>query len=259
MAADLRTLLRQGRLVRVFALGHLFRPEMVEMVGWLGGFDAVWFDLEHTPMTAADVAAGARAARACGLHSFARLAATDYAAVMRPLEAGAGGVMAAMVRSAAQAEELVRWAKFHPHGLRGVNSTGPDGRHGTLPLLEYLQRANARTAVGVQVENVEAVDDVERIAAVAELDFLFVGPADLSQSMGIPGQWDHPRLWQAIERVARAAAGRNLAWAILPASPAHARRYVELGCRMLSIGLDAWAFARGLRAFQDEYAEFFKD
>jgi 2-dehydro-3-deoxyglucarate aldolase/4-hydroxy-2-oxoheptanedioate aldolase len=258
MAGRLKALLRQDhRVVRVFALGHLFRPELVEMVGWLGGFDAVWFDLEHTAVTAADVAAGARAARACGLDCFARLAATDYAAVMRPLEAGVGGLMAAMVRRAQEVEELLSWAKFHPRGQRGLNGTGIDGRHGMLPLLEYCRRANADTVVGVQIERAEAVAEVERIAAVPDLDFLFVGPADLSQSLGIPGQWDHPLLWQAIERVARAAAEHRLAWAILPPSLDHARRCVQLGCRMLSIGVDAWAFHRGLRSFQDEYAEFF--
>jgi 2-keto-3-deoxy-L-rhamnonate aldolase RhmA len=98
---------------------------------------------------------------------------------------------------------------------------------------------------------------VEKIAAIADVDFLFVGPADLSQSMGIPCQWEHPRLWQAIERVARVAAAQQLPWAILPLAPAHARRCVEMGCRMLSIGLDAWVIAKGLKAFQDEYGEFF--
>lgn len=259
MGPRLKTLLKQGRLLKVFALGHLFRPEMVEMVGWLGGFDAVWLDLEHTPMSVADVAAGARAGRACGLDTFVRLAATDYAAVMRPLEAGAGGLMASMVRSAREAEDLVRWAKFHPRGLRGVNGTGPDGRHGMTPLLDYFQKANDETVLGVQIERVEAVEDIERIAAVPDLDFLFVGPADLSQSLGVPGQWDHLRLWQAVERVARAAREHKLPWAILTLSPAHARRCVELGCTMLSIGLDAWAFRKGLEAYKTDYGEFFRD
>ena len=176
---------------------------------------------------------------------------------MRALEAGAGGVMASMVRSARQAEEIVSWAKFHPRGQRGVNGTGVDGRYGTLPAAEYFRRANAETVVGVQIEHVDAVEEVERIAAVPDLDFLFVGPPHLSQSMGLPGEWDHPRVWQAVERVARAARERRLPWAILPADAGHARRCVELGCRVLSLGIDAWAFQRGVQAFQTEYAEFF--
>jgi 2-keto-3-deoxy-L-rhamnonate aldolase RhmA len=71
--------------------------------------------------------------------------------------------------------------------------------------------------------------------------------------MGIPGEWDHPRLWQAFERVARAARDHRIHWAILPLNAAYAQRCVDLGCRMLSLGLDVWAFQRGLRAFQSEY------
>jgi 2-dehydro-3-deoxyglucarate aldolase/4-hydroxy-2-oxoheptanedioate aldolase len=257
MGARLKALIGEGRLLRVFALGQLCHPKLVEMVGLHGGFDAVWLDQEHAGLTIAQIEEAARAARGVGLGSFVRLAATDYATVMRPLEAGAGGIMAAMVRSAAQAEEIVVWAKFHPRGRRGVNGTGADGQYGALAGAEYFRRANAETVVAVQIEHIDAVEDVERIAAVPDLDFLFVGPADLSQSMGLPGEWDHPRMWQAVERVAQAAAARRLPWAILPSGPDHARRCVGLGCRMLSLGIDAWAFGRGLRAFQTEYAEFF--
>ena len=257
MGAQLKALLAGDRVVRVFALGQFCSPKLVELVGWFGGFDAVWLDHEHAGLSIQQIEEAARAARGCGLDSFVRLAATDYASVMRCLEAGAGGIMAAMVRSARQVEEIMTWAKFHPRGLRGVNGTGVDGRYGTVPAAEYFRRANAETVVGVQIEHVDAVEEVERIAAVLDLDFLFVGPADLSQSMGLPGEWEHPRVWAAVERVARAARERRVPWAILPLNAAHARRCVELGCRMLSVGIDAWAFQKGLRAFRDDFAEFF--
>ncbi len=257
MGAQLKALLAGGRVLRVFALGHLCSPKLVEMVGWRGGFDAVWFDQEHAGLTMAQTEEAARAARSVGLDSFVRLNATDYATVMRALEAGAGGVMASMVKSARQAEEIVSWAKFHPRGVRGVNGTGVDGRYGATAAPEYFRRADAESVVAVQIEHIDAVNDVERIAAVPGLDFLFIGPADLSQSMGIPGEWEHPRMWEAVGRTARAAAANRLAWAILPRDAAHARRCVELGCRILSIGMDAWAFGKGLKAVQEDFAEFF--
>lgn len=258
MTARLKTLLNQGKLVRVFCLGQLCDPKLVELIGLHGGYDAVWLDQEHGSLTVAQVEQATRAARACGLDTFVRLAPTDYATVMRSLEAGAGGVMAAQVRDARQVEEIVRWAKFYPRGMRGINNTGVDGRYGLMPLSEYLQQANANTFLAIQIERVEAVEQVEQIAAVKDVDVLFVGPADLSQSMGLPGEWDHPRHWEALERVAQAARKHAIHWAILPPNRAYAERCLELGCRMFSLGIDVWVMQRGLASFQAEYAEFFR-
>src|SRR5262249_59472035 len=174
-----------------------------------------------------------------------------------PLAAGAGGVMAAQVRSARQAEDVVRWAKFHPLGMRGVNGTGLDGLYGTLPQAEYMRRANDETFIAIQIEHADAVEEVDRIAALPGVDVLFLGPSDLAQSMGLAAQWDHPRLWQAIERVAQAAHKHGRAWAILPRDPEYARRCVALGCRMLSLGIDVWALQRGLKAFPPEFPGYF--
>ena len=126
--SKLKKLLKENRLVKVFCLGQLCHPKLVEIFGLSGGFDAVWLDQEHVGLTIPQIEESARAARGVGLDSFVRLYATDYATVMRPLEAGAGGIMAAQVRSAKETADVVRWAKFHPQGLRGVNSTGVDGR-----------------------------------------------------------------------------------------------------------------------------------
>ena len=82
MGAQLKGLLAGERVLRVFALGQLCHPKLVEMVGWFGGFDAVWLDHEHAGLSTAQVEEAARAARGCGLDSFVRLAATDYAAVI---------------------------------------------------------------------------------------------------------------------------------------------------------------------------------
>jgi 2-keto-3-deoxy-L-rhamnonate aldolase RhmA len=258
MPVRLKALLKEDRIVRVFLMGQLCQPKLIEMVAWQGGFDAVWFDQEHTGLTTSQIEDAARAARGAGVDCFVRLPATDYAAAMRPLEAGAGGVMASMVRSVREVENLLTWTKFHPRGLRGVNGSGVDGRYGGYAAEEYFRRANAETFVAVQIEHADAVNEVERIAAVPDLDLLFVGPADLSQSLGLPGEWEHPRVWQSVERVAAAARANNIAWAILPRDADHARRCVELGCRMLSLGVDTVAFRKGLRAVQDDFAEFFQ-
>ena len=177
---------------------------------------------------------------------------------MRPLEAGAGGVMASMVRSARQAEEIVSWAKFHPRGCAASTVRAQTAVTGRMPGAEYFRRANAESIVAVQIEHIEAVEDVERIAAVPDLDFLFIGPADLSQSMGIPGEWEHPRMWAAVDAHGRAASTNHMPWAILPRDAAMLAVASNWAAGMLSVGMDAWAFQKGVKAIQEEFAEFFK-
>jgi 2-dehydro-3-deoxyglucarate aldolase/4-hydroxy-2-oxoheptanedioate aldolase len=257
MGVRMKEALAQGKLVRVLGLGQLCSPKLVEMIGLHGGHHGVWLDQEHAALSIVQIEEAARAARAAGLDSFVRLAPTDYATVMRPLEAGADGIMAAQVRSAAGAEEVLKWSKFQPRGMRGINGSGFDARYGNLPMRDYLARANAHTFVAIQIEHADALAEVERIAALPDVDVLFIGPSDLSQSLHLPCDWDHPRIWEAIERVARAARDHGTHWGILPPTPAYARRCVDLGCRMLSIGLDVWLVNKGLRAFQADYADFF--
>jgi 2-keto-3-deoxy-L-rhamnonate aldolase RhmA len=259
MFLRLKEALKQNRIVRVFGLGQLCQPKLIEMIGYSGGYDAVWLDQEHCGLTIEQIEHCTRAARSSGLDSFVRLTATDYATVMRPLEAGAGGIMAAQVRSARETADIVRWAKFHALGLRGVNGSGVDGRYGTTPMKEYFAKANAETFIAIQIEHIDAVKELDQIAAVKGVDVLFVGPGDLSQSMGVPGEWEHPQVWQALERVAQAARTHQIHWAILPPNPDYARRCVELGCRMLSVGFDVWAVSKGLKAVKADYAEYFKN
>ena len=257
MGRHLKELLGQDKVARVFAVGQLCDPKIIEILGMEGGYDGLWLDNEHAGLTSAQIEHATRAARGVGLDTFVRLAATDYASVMRTLEAGAGGVMAAQVRDRKEAENVVRWAKFHPEGMRGFNGSGVDGNYGALPIKEYTRKANAETFIAIQIENVEALNDVEKIAAVPNIDVLFIGPADLSQSLGMLGDWNNPALWQAIERVAKAARSHGIHWAILPLHADMAKRCVDLGCRMLSLGVDTWIVQRGIRAFKKEFGAWF--
>ncbi len=144
--ARIKQLLAEGKVVRMFGLGQLQCPKLVEIIGEHGQFDALWLDFEHGGLTMKDIELATMAARSYGMDHFVRLPATDYATVMRPLEAGAGGVMFSMVRSPAEVEQAVRWAKFWPEGERGLNGGNRDGRFGLTPLAEYTarQRRNVR-------------------------------------------------------------------------------------------------------------------
>ena len=230
MGAALKRLLAEpGRLIRVFAVGQLCHPKVVELIGLRGGFDAVWLDQEHVGLTIPQIEEGARAARGGGPGQFRalerhRLRHGDASAGGRsgrdhgvddPQHAAGGG------RAALGSLPSRRRTRRQRHGRRWRLWQSAVGG--------IFRRANAETVVALQIEHADAVDEVETIAALPGLDFLFVGPADLSQSLGLPGEWNHPRMWAALERVARAAADNKVPWAVLPCDAAYARRCVEHG------------------------------
>jgi len=253
----IKQLLAEGKFVRLFGLGQLISPKLAEIVGEHGGYDGFWLDAEHAGFDIREVELATMAARAYGMDHFVRLPATDYAAIMRALEAGAGGVMVSMVRSAAEAEQAVRWAKFWPRGERGLNGGNRDGRFGLMPLPEYVARANAESFVGIQIETLGAIEAIDEIAAVPDVDLLFVGPADISQILGVPGDFENPRCLDVIARIAAACRRAGKPWGIVPRGAAYAARMADLGCKMFVLGFDIHAVHAGIRAAKERYSAFF--
>ena len=118
--------LATGDLIRTFALGRVIHPVVIEMYGLAGGFHGFWLDLEHAFISTEQMIMASLAAKANEMDCFVRLAPTGYSPVTQCLETGVGGVMAAQIHSAAQAEEFVKWTKFAPRGTRGLNMSGRD-------------------------------------------------------------------------------------------------------------------------------------
>ncbi len=257
MAARIKEILARDAIVRVFGMGQLCSTKLIEIVALAGGYDAIWLDQEHSGLTVRDIELASLACRAHGLDSFVRVAPTDYATVMRPMEAGAGGVMAAQIRTAAEADQIVRWAKFHPRGLRGITGAGIDGKYTLIPQGEYAEQANRDTFVAIQIETLESVEHIAAIAAVNDVDLLFVGPSDLAQALGLTGQLDHPRCYEIIEHVAAACRAAGKPWGIIGRNSDYSSRWVERGCRFLVFGADVTLAQRGIAAIKQSFAKFF--
>jgi 2-dehydro-3-deoxyglucarate aldolase/4-hydroxy-2-oxoheptanedioate aldolase len=249
--------LASGETVRLFGVGQLCAPKLIEIVGLHGLFDGLWLDAEHGGLSMKDVELATLAANCHGLDHFVRMPATDYASIMRALEAGAGGVMVSMVRSVEEAEQAVRWAKFWPRGERGLNGGNRDGKFGLTPIPEYVARANAETFVGIQIETPAALASVEQIATIDDVDLIFVGPADLSQVLGVPGDFENPKCLETIERIAKACEQARKPWGIVPRGADYAARMADWGCRMFVLGFDIHAMHAGIRAARERYARFF--
>ena len=252
--------LKAGETVRLFGVGQLAGLKLVEIVGVHGLFDGLWLDAEHAGLSMKEVEGLTLAARAYGLDHFVRMPATDYASIMRTLEAGAGGVMISMVRSAEEAEQAIRWAKFWPRGDRGLNGGNRDGQFGLLPIPEHVAKANAETFVGIQIEigRARSPSKVDAIAALADVDLIFVGPADIErQVLGLPGDFENPKCLDAIRGIAEACAAAGRPWGIVPRGADYAKRMRGWGCRMFVLGFDIHAMHAGIRATKERYAKFF--
>ena len=255
MTGPLKSRLRAGERLVVFGVGRMFHPNLVRYLGMQDDFDGLWIDVEHAGATVRDIENATSTGLGYGLEAFVRVPPTDYATVTRCFESGAVGVMAAQIHSAAQAEEFTGWAKFAPRGHRGMNPLGYDGQYGSLSLAEFAERANEQTVVGIQIETAQAVDEVDGIAAIDDVDFLFVGPADLSQALGVTGAFTDPRCLDALDRVAAACVAHGKHWGVVTPSPEYASMVLEKGCTLISPTNDVKLFAAGLEAVKEAYAE----
>lgn len=258
MSGFFKSLLATDRVIRVFCTGRLVHPVSIQLFGLAGGYDGFWLDAEHAGISTEQITMAALVGRACGLGSFVRMPVTNYAAVTQAFESGADGVMAAQVSSAAEAEKFITWSKFAPRGMRGVNTQGADANFTHKTPLELARDADRDHFVAIQIETLGALDEAEQIAAIDGVDLLFIGPSDLSQALGVLGQPDHARVWEAIDEVASACRKHGKAWGIVPAGPAYADRCAEKGCRMITFGSDVMAMRLGVQAVQTMFASQFK-
>ena len=247
--------LAAGERLNVFAVGRMFHPNVVHYLGATGEFDGLWIDVEHAGFTVSEIESAVTAGRVYGLESFARVPPTDYAIVTRCLESGVSGVMAAQIGSAVQAEEFVSWAKFHPRGRRGLNPLGHDGRFGTEPLSDFTERSNRDSFVAIQIETTGAVEEVDAIASIEGVDLLFVGPSDLSQALGVVGDFTHPSCLEAIDRVAAASVEHGKKWGAVTPNPEYAARLIEKGCTLVSAVNDVKLVSAGFAAMRASFAD----
>jgi 2-keto-3-deoxy-L-rhamnonate aldolase RhmA len=166
------------------------------------GFDWITVDMEHTPITYETLPVLLSGIRAHGAESFVRIEDNNPVVIKRVLDCGAGGIIVPLVNSGAEAEAAVKAAKYPPDGVRGISLGRASGYGNNFS--DYFDSINEEVIVLAQIEHHQAVDKIDEIVAVDGLDGIFLGPYDLSGSMGIVGQFDHPRMAEARKRVIRA-------------------------------------------------------
>jgi 4-hydroxy-2-oxoheptanedioate aldolase len=208
-------------------------PALVELAGYTG-FDLVVIDTEHGSADDTDLEHHLRAAGSAGIPALVRVGSNDPLLILHALDAGAAGVIVPHVSDPEAARAAVRAAHYPPTGNRGLALSPRAGRYGTLPLHEHLADAAESTIVVAQVEDKHAVPRSAQIAATPGLNAVWIGPSDLSLSLGLPGQLSHPTVAGAIDHIAaEVTASSHCALCVLVDSAEQAAAWRQRGARIV--------------------------
>jgi 2-keto-3-deoxy-L-rhamnonate aldolase RhmA len=245
---SIRQRLHDGDVLLGQLLLEFFTPGIGPMLDTCG-LDFVIFDMEHGRCDLNLLEIMIASCRGSGIVPMARVPDLNFAPLGRVLDLGARGVMVPRVETRQQTEEIVRALKYAPQGRRGVavgvahdlyRSAGP----------EFFAQANEETAVIIQVETARALENVEAIVSVPGVDVAWIGLYDLAVSMGIPAQFDHPRLLSAMDDLLAICRECGVAPGLLVPTPESAMHSIVKGFRMLSLGVDIDVFLEGMRKFR---------
>jgi len=235
---------------------NLADPRGIELAG-LCGVDGVWLCQEHVPNDWSTIENQIRAARTQNIDSLVRVSKGGYSDFVRPLEAGAAGIIVPHVESAEEARQIVAWTRFHPLGKRALDGGNMDGHFCLEPVEDYLRNSNEERIIILQIESPEGLEQVEAIAAVPGFNALLFGPGDFSHRIGKVGQLADPEVIAARQRVAAAARAHGK---LLIASGRYAplADLIAEGNRIINIGADVVGISSyvqaGLKTLQDDLA-----
>jgi len=218
-------------------------PELAEVCAD-AGFDWLFLDAEHGSL---DLPAIQRIAQAAGDRCplVVRVPAIEEVWIKKVMDVGVAGLMIPQVNSSLDAAAAVRRSKFPPSGVRGVGVARAN-RYGAT-LSEYLAEANSHSAVIVQVEHIDAVRNLEQILDTDGVDAVFVGPYDLSASMGRAGLIGDPEVQAAIAHVRQVCLGRKFPMGIFAGDAAAARQALDQGFTLIAVGADVMLLAGAAR------------
>jgi 2-keto-3-deoxy-L-rhamnonate aldolase RhmA len=211
------------------------------------GFDWFVIDTEHAQVNPETLGAMMAVLANGGPTPLVRVGNVDQYLIKQALDAGAFGILVPLVSTERQARDAVAFAKYPPDGVRGAAAAAAS-RYGT-ELGAYLRSANAETMVGVQIETREALDHLEAIASVPGVDLLFVGPQDLTLSLGLLDDRSNPRVREAMRRVVATCEAHDKIPGTLVVNPEEKRAALEIGFRFISLASDVRLLLQGAKQY----------
>lgn len=219
-----------------------------EMIG-IAGMDYVIYDQEHGPLTAETTLELSAAAQNRGVAPIVRVRANEEAEIQRALDIGSAGVQVPQVETREDARAAVEAARFDPIGSRGLSQYVRAGDYWGSET--YTDEQNEDVLLVLQVEGQRGVDNIEEILDVEGIDAVFLGPYDISQSLGIPGQVTHERVEALMEEVCEHAAETGTAVGAYADTPEIANRWIDAGVQYVTLGVEASLFTSHLKTLTD--------
>ncbi|MBN1343578.1 MAG: aldolase [Phycisphaerae bacterium] len=210
---------------------------IIEVTGH-AGLDFVILDMEHGPLSYEALEHHVLAADHVGLAPIVRVEAITEHSIIRPLDKGAAGLVVPHVDSAEMAQSVIRFSRFGPQGQRGMDIYARAAQFGHMPKQEYLKKANETTLLALQIEGAEGIRNLDEILAVPGSDVIFVGPYDLSQSLGVPGEINHPEVISAVERIVEKVRSADRHVGIYADDVETARKWIRLGVQFVALSVD---------------------
>lgn len=211
--------------------------------------DFAIFDTEHSGYGIETVKTVMTYMRAAQMPTVVRVPSRDYKDIARTLDAGADGVMLPMVSTVEEAKSIIHSMKYHPLGGRGVILRAGNDRYAAAgPVMERLAAMDSETVLFTQIETAQGVENAEKIAALEEVDCLWVGHFDLSCSLGIPGEFDNPKFTDAIAAVVAACKATNTSLGRLVPDVQSGIDVNRLGFDFVAYSADAWAWGDAVKA-----------
>ncbi len=232
------------------AYGCFFRqavPTLAEFVA-MQGWDFLILDGEHGSLEPRDIEGLSRACELHGVTPMARVTTNTASTILRFLDAGVHGVQVPWVNTIAEAEDVIAATKYPPDGQRGLAGSRQGGWGNSESLADFTTRANRETLVVVQIETAPAAAAVEDFTKVDGVDVLFIGPTDLSASLGHPGNPGHPEVQKVMESVAEVVVASDKTLGIFARNPAFAADWYNRGARYFAAGFEG-IVKQGMQAY----------
>ena len=229
-------------------------PALIEIAA-LAGFDFAIIDSEHGPFSMETAQQLVRSAEARGLTPIVRVPENEPHYILRALDIGAHGVQVPQVSTKEAAIRTAEAAKYHPKGDRGVCCFTRAAQYGSIPPAEHFETSNAEVSVIVHIEGVEGVTNLPEILTVEGLDVIFLGPYDLSQSCGVPGQVDHPSVVEKMEEAVKLSREAGKAVGTYVNTVEAGKRWRDIGVQYVSISVDTNIFYNACKGMVDGFSE----